>query len=66
MAIEVIAFYIVVVVLPILSAVVVGRVDLDGVHPSSMRVSQRLENMVVLTVDDDVVRFVSTTPLFRC
>ena len=49
---------VVVVVLPVAGAAVVGRVDVDAVDLACVRESQRLERVVVLALDDDVVRLV--------
>jgi hypothetical protein len=49
---------VVVVVLPVASTAVVGRVDVDAVDLAGVGKSQRLERVVVLALDDDVVRLV--------
>ena len=50
---------VVVVVLPVAGAAVVGRVDVDAVDLAGVGEPQRLERVVVLAVDDDVVRLVA-------
>ena len=58
MAVRVGLVDVVVVVLPIAGAAVVRRVDVDAVDLACVRETQRLQRVVVLAIDDDVVRLV--------
>ena len=51
---------VVVVVLPVLGAGVVRRVDVDAVHLARMGELQHLQRVVVLGIDDDVRRLVAS------
>ena len=59
MAVQVVAFDVVVVVLPVLRTGVVRRVDVDRIDLAAMRPGQRLEDVVVLAVDDGVAGLVA-------
>ena len=58
-AVEVVALDVVVVVLPVLRAGVVRRVDVDAVDLAAVGEEQRLERVEVLGVDDGVERLVA-------
>ena len=58
MTVTVVAVHVVVVVFPVPRARVVRRVDVDAVDFAFAGVKQRLQGVVVLTVDDDVGRLV--------
>ena len=59
MAIEVVSLDVVVVVLPVLRAGVVRRVDVDRVDRAAVREQQRLQRVEVLGIDDGVERLVA-------
>src|SRR5690554_429560 len=61
MPIEIITFDIVVVVLPVLRASVVRRVDVYGIDFSAVGEKQRLQSVVVFCVDNSVERLVAAT-----
>ena len=61
MAVVVVAFNVVVVVLPVASTGVVRRVDVDCVDLAAVRVGEHFEGMIVLSVDHRVEWLVTTT-----
>ena len=59
MPVKVITLDVVVVVFPVSRACVVGRVNVNGVNLPSVGVGQRLKDVIVLTVDDCVIRLIA-------
>ena len=59
MAVLVRAVNVIVVVLPVLRASVVRRVNVDAVHLARIAEEQALERVVVLSVDDNLVGLVA-------
>src|SRR5438094_7876921 len=50
-----------VVIFPISSARVEGRIDVDTVHPALVEVDEELQRVKILSIDDGVVRLVPGT-----
>ena len=55
MAIGVVIIYIIIIVLPILSSSIIGRVDVDAIDLAFVEVEEQLEGVIVLAFDHHVM-----------